>query len=88
MNIKDKAARVRALSNDDTYKEVIADIRDSQVSVFLNGQSQQEAINDAHDIIRALDKIEDHFQSVYADEAIFDKREKGTGPWKRLITKK
>jgi len=88
LNIKDKAARVRALSNDDTYKEVIADIRDSQVSVFLNGQSQQEAINDAHDIIRALDKIEDHFQSVYADEAIFDKREKGTGPWKRLITKK
>lgn len=88
MNIKDKAARVRALSNDDTYKAVIADIRDSQVSVFLNGQSQQEAINDAHDIIRALDKIEDHFQSVYADEAIFDKREKGTGPWKRLITKK
>lgn len=88
MNIKDKAAKVRALSNDDTYKEVIADIRDSQVSVFLNGQSQQEAINDAHDIIRALDKIEDHFQSVYADEAIFDKREKGTGPWKRLITKK
>jgi|TARA_R110000744_G_scaffold89894_1_gene174714 hypothetical protein len=88
LNIKDKAAKVRALSNDDTYKEVIADIRDSQVSVFLNGQSQQEAINDAHDIIRALDKIEDHFQSVYADEAIFDKREKGTGPWKRLITKK
>ena len=84
MNIKDKAAKVRALSNDDTYKEVIADIRDSQVSVFLNGQSQQEAINDAHDIIRALNLIEDQFQTVFTDEAIYDKKQKETVPWKRL----
>lgn len=88
MNIKAKAARVRTLSNDDTYKEVIKEIRDAQVNVFLNSQSQCEAITDAHDIIRALDKIEDYFHTVLADEAIFDKKEKGTAPWKRLRTKK
>lgn len=55
-----------------------------QVSVFLNSQSQIEAINDAHDIIRALDRIEDYFQTVLMEEAIFDKKEKGTAPWKRL----
>lgn len=88
MNIKDRAARVRSLSNDDTYKEVIKEIRNAQINVFLNSQSHIEAINDAHDIIRALDKIEDYFNTVLADEAIFDKKEKGTAPWKRLITKK
>ena len=87
MNIKDKAAKIRTISNDDTYQEVIKEIRNAQVSVFLNGQSQLEAINDAHDIIRALDKIEDYFNTVFADEAIFDKKERGTAPWKRLIPK-
>jgi len=87
LNIKDKAAKIRTLSNDDTYQEVIKEIRNAQVSVFLNGQSQIEAINDAHDIIRALDKIEDYFNTVFADEAIFDKKERGTAPWKRLIPK-
>ena len=87
MNIKDKAAKIRTLSNDDTYQEVIKEIRNAQVSVFLNGQSQLEAINDAHDIIRALDKIEDYFNTVFADEAIFDKKERGTAPWKRVIPK-
>ena len=87
MNIKDKASKIRTLSNDDTYQEVIKEIRNAQVSVFLNGQSQLEAINDAHDIIRALDKIEDYFNTVFADEAIFDKKERGTAPWKRLIPK-
>jgi hypothetical protein len=88
LNIKDKAARIRTLSNDDTYQEVIKEIRNAQVNVFLNSQSQLEAINDAHDIIRALDKIEDYFNTVLSDEAIFDKKQKGTAPWKRLITKK
>jgi len=87
LNIKDKAAKILTLSNDDTYQEVIKEIRNAQVSVFLNGQSQLEAINDAHDIIRALDKIEDYFNTVFADEAIFDKKERGTAPWKRLIPK-
>lgn len=88
MSIKDKAARIRSLSNDDTYKEVIQEIRNAQIDVFLNSRSQNEAINDAHDIIKALDKIEDYFNTVLSDEAIFDKKQKGTAPWKRLITKK
>jgi uncharacterized protein (DUF849 family) len=88
LSIKDKAARIRSLSNDDTYKEVIQEIRNAQIDVFLNSRSQNEAINDAHDIIKALDKIEDYFNTVLSDEAIFDKKQKGTAPWKRLITKK
>jgi|TARA_R110000803_G_C11926291_1_gene314930 hypothetical protein len=64
--------------------EVIRDIRELQTSVFLNSQSQIEAITEAHNIIRALDKIDDYFNTVYAEEAIFDKKERGTGPWKRL----
>lgn len=88
MNIKERASRIRALSNDETYQGVVKEIRNAQVNVFLNSQSQFEAITDAHDIIRALDKIEDYFNTVLSDEAIFDKKEKGTAPWKRLIIKK
>lgn len=88
MSIKDKAARIRALTNDETFKEVMQEIRDIQATVFLNSQSEIGVISDAHDIIRALDQIENYFTSVFTEEAIFDKIEKrGTAPWKRLKAK-
>lgn len=43
-----------------------------------------DAIKDAHDIVRALNYIEGYFNTVFADEAIYDKKQKGTAPWKRL----
>lgn len=76
MNIKDKAARFRNLSNDEAFKEVVQEIKDQQSSVFLNSQSQIETIKDAHDIIKALNYIENYFNTVFTDEAIFDKKHK------------
>jgi len=75
LNIKDKAALAKNLWRDDTFQEVLQSIRDAQTSVFLNSQSQVETIKDAHDIIRALNKIENYFQTVFSEEAISDKRE-------------
>ncbi len=76
MNIKDKAALAKNLWRDDTFQEVLQSIRDAQTSVFLNSQSQVETIKDAHDIIRALNLIEAQFNTVFTDEAIFDKKQK------------
>jgi len=84
LNIKDKAALARNLSRDETFQEILQIIRDRQSSVFLNSQSQIETIKGAHDIIRALNLIEDQFNTVFTDEAIYDKKQKETAPWKRL----
>jgi hypothetical protein len=40
----------------------------------MDPASTTEALDEAHDIIRALSKIEDYINTVLADEAIFDKK--------------
>jgi len=76
LNIKDKAALAKNLWRDDTFQEILQSIRDRQTSVFLNSQSQLETIKDAHDIIKALNLIEGQFNTVFADEAIYNKKQK------------
>jgi hypothetical protein len=84
LNIKEKANRAREIYKDETFKEVFENIREQQTSVFLSNEASMDAIKDAHDIVRALNYIEGYFNTVFADEAIYDKKEKGTAPWKRL----
>jgi uncharacterized protein (DUF849 family) len=86
LNIKEWAGKVRHLQNDPVFSEVLKKIREQQVEVFLNAGSQDSDLMSAHDIIRALDKIEGYFNSVLSEEAIFDKRQqrKESAPWKRL----
>jgi hypothetical protein len=84
LNIKEKANRAREIYKDETFKEVLENIREQQTSVFLSNEASMDAIKDARDIVRALNHIEGYFNTVFADEAIYDKKEKGTAPWKRL----
>ena len=84
MNIKEKAGNARQLLQDETFKEVLESIREQQTSVFLNSESSTDDLKHSHDIVRALNCIEDRFNTIFMDEAIFDKKEKGTAPWKRL----
>ncbi len=88
--IKEWAAKIRHLRNDEVYGAVINHIREQQVKVFLNSGSYDSDISSAHDIIKALDKIEGYFNSVLSEEAIFDKRQqrKESAPWKRLRPQK
>lgn len=74
MNIKDKASRLRQLQKDSVFVEVMQEIRDRQVSVFLNGDSTPESLKAAHDVIRALDQFDIYFNSVYSEEAMSDKQ--------------
>ena len=73
-NVKDKASKLRRLQDDPVYKEVIEAVKMLQVSIFMDPASTTEALDEAHDIIRAVSKIEDYINTVLADEAIFDKK--------------
>ena len=75
MTPKQRANLVRDLKNNPVFIEVVGKIQSDATAVFLNGQSSLETIKDAHDIIRALNKIENYFQTVFSEEAISDKRE-------------
>ena len=74
MNVKEKSAKIRTLQADDTYQSVITEITNQQVAVFVNADSTREQREEAHNIICALRKIEDYFDSVYTDEAMHDRK--------------
>lgn len=86
-NIKDVAGRIKQLRSDDTFKIVIQEIRERQTSVFLDPNSAIGVIEDAHDIIRALDEIETYFNSVLAEEAVYDKQQGNQEkvPWRTRL---
>jgi len=65
---------------------LVADIREDTANVFLNPHSSVEDRESAHQIVRALAKIEERMAKVLQDEAIFDKNEGRSVPWKRLMT--
>lgn len=72
--IKDKAARVRHLMRDEAFKEIMQEVKDRQIAVFLSSSAKIEHIEEAHALVKALDAIERHMQSVLDDEAVYDKK--------------
>jgi hypothetical protein len=84
LNIKDKAAHVKRLQEDESFNTLI-DIREDTANVFLNPHSSTEDREEAHHIIRALAKIEDRMAVILTDEAIFDRQQRRSVPWKRLM---
>ena len=88
MNIKDKASRIRQLKNDPVFKEVMQEVRDNQVGLFLNPETSQDVLVEAHDIVRALGHIEAYFNTVLTEEAVFDKQQqKESVPWIKRLKK-
>ena len=82
MNNKEKAQRYTRLSADDVFQELIQDIRDDAVSVFLEQSRDDEAIHRARNLIDALNTIETKINSIKMADLVDEKR--GTAPWKRL----
>ena len=74
MNIKDKAGKIRDLMRDETFKDVMQGVRTEQVGVFLSSNATIEDIEEAHQIVVALDKIEAYMRTVLNDEAVYDKK--------------
>mgnify|MGYP001130318400 CR=1 FL=1 len=73
-NIKDRAGKIRDLMRDETFVEVMQGVKTEQVGVFLSSNATIESIEEAHQIVVALDKIEEYMQKVLSDEAVYDKK--------------
>lgn len=82
MNNKEKAQRYTRLAGDDVFKELLQDIKDDAVSVFLEQSRDDEAITLARNLIDALNSIETKINSIKMADLVDDKRK--TAPWKRL----
>ena len=84
MNNKEKSQRYTRLAADDVFKELLQDVRDDAVSVFLEQSRNDEAIHLARNLIEALNTIETKIHSIQMADLVDDKRK--TAPWKRLKT--
>lgn len=58
MNSIARAQAARRLGEDPTFREVIEEVRQDQAKIFLRSTASSEEREDAHAIVRALDKIE------------------------------
>ncbi|MGI9339846.1 MAG: hypothetical protein ACR2PP_04345 [Psychrobacter sp.] len=84
MSNKEKAQRYTRLAGDEVFQELLQDVRDDAVSVFLEQSRDDEAIHRARNLIDALNTIETKINSIKMDDLVDEKRK--SGPWKRLKT--
>ena len=68
------AANIKRLMKDETLEDVLSEVIERQVNVFLTPESSTEERDDAHDIVRAIGKIQEYFDSVIDDEIIQNRR--------------
>jgi len=73
MSIKDKASKIKQLTNDPTFVSIIEAVKSKQMTIFLNPNSTEKSREAAHNVICALSEIEDYINTVLTDEKIFDK---------------
>ena len=74
MNIKEKAQRYKSLSQDDVFKELLQDVKDDAIGVFFNQLRDDEAINQARNLIDALITIETKINAALLNDAVNDKQ--------------
>mgnify|MGYP000445084704 CR=1 FL=1 len=74
MNIKEKAQRYDRLAKDDVFKELFEDVRNDAIGVFLNQSRDDEAINQARNLIDALTTIETKINAALLNDAVNDKQ--------------
>jgi hypothetical protein len=72
LSIVEKSAKMRTLKADDTFQLALKEITDQQIAVFVNADSTTDQREKAHDMICALRKIDDYFDSVQTDEVMYN----------------
>ena len=74
-DIKRRANRAKSLMQSDAFVSVMQDLRDRQVAAFVNSAAEQaEAREDAHAMVRALNKIEEALQADVDAGTLLDKQ--------------
>lgn len=72
LSIVEKSAKMRTLQADDMFQLALKEITEQQIAVFVNADSTSDEREEAHNMIRALRKIDDYFDSVKTDEAMYN----------------
>lgn len=82
MSPTERAQRAARLLQDTDFMDFVRDTRDAQVRVFTDPAAKVDEIQSAHDIIKALSKIEAQLHSAAGARKILDKRNttRGTAP--------
>tara|TARA_R110000868_G_scaffold61609_1_gene187131 strand:+ start:708 stop:956 length:249 start_codon:yes stop_codon:yes gene_type:complete len=75
VHIIEKGAKMRTLQADDTFQLALKEINEQQIAVFVDADSSLEQREEAHDMIRALRKIDDYFDSVKTDEVMYNHKQ-------------
>jgi hypothetical protein len=79
-NIYDIASWAGRLKKDDAFCYFVKQIRDEQLSLFLNsGRDDTETREAAHEILRALDKIEGTLDTAISAKTFADKKDQHRG---------
>ena len=76
MNLAEKSAKIKTLMNDDTFRDVISEVVERQVDVFMNPHSSVEERDSAHDVVRAVDEITSYMETVIEDHKISKRKRK------------
>lgn len=77
--MREKAQRYARLAGDDVFIELLQDVRDGAVSVFLEQSRDDEAINRARNLIDALNTLETTINAVKLNDLVENKRKQYRG---------
>jgi hypothetical protein len=72
---KHRANQARELLANDAFEQVMAEIRDDAVRLFLDAKSGIEALQEAHARVRAVETVHAALQSRLDEEAVEEKRD-------------
>lgn len=79
-NAHDKANAAKQLRENPVFKELMQEITDAQVDVFKNPDSNQEDRETAHEIIRALRKLDDAIEKRITESKFQQRKEERAAP--------
>lgn len=76
-DIRIEADEAKRLKKDTAFMRFVDDVREDQMRVFANSEaSEVDAREEAHAIIRALNKIEMFLDAAIAAEAMLDRKQR------------
>ena len=71
-----RAARAKALLQDDVLQDALRMVKDDLVGVFTYPNSSQEEVLEAHRMVRSLGALEDKLKSFVDNGAVLERRKK------------
>ena len=76
-DIRIEADEAKRLKKDTAFMRFVDDVREDQMRVFANSEASEiDAREEAHAIIRALNKIEMFLDAAIAAEAMLDRKQR------------